>query len=78
MHVYSPNIPIHRFSGLYIHYPQVLKLILSVSYQWGENTAQLSAAVAIHRVPIFAPTDSHYYWVDRGGVDSKLAQVLYT
>ena len=35
-------------------------------------------SVAIHTVPIFVPPGTHYCWVDRGSVDSKLAQGLYT
>ena len=44
----------------------------------GENAAQVSAAVAIHTVPISIPPGTHYCWVDRDGVDSKLAQGFYT
>ena len=37
-----------------------------------------SAAEAIHAVPIFVPPGTHYYWVGRVGVDSKLGQCFYT
>ena len=67
----------NRFSGLYINYPQLLKFHLSV-YLSSENAAQFSAAVAILSVPIFIPPGTHYWWVDRGGVDLKLAQGFNT
>ena len=47
------GIPVYRFSGLYINYPQVLELTLSQSHLPGENKAQFSAALAIHTEPIF-------------------------
>ena len=78
MYVYSLDIPVNRFSGLYIIYPHVLELALSQSHLHGENVAQFSAAVAIHTVPIFFPPDTHYCWEDGGSVDSKLAQGFYT
>ena len=43
-----------------------------------ENAAQFSAAVAMHTVPIFVPPGTRYCWVDRGCVDTKLAQGFYT
>ena len=52
----------------------VLEFTLSQSHLPVENTAQYSAAVAIHTVPVFLPPGTQYCWVDRGGVDSKLAQ----
>ena len=58
--------------------PQVLELTLSQSHLLGENAAQFSAPVAIRTVPIFVPPSTQYCWVDRGGVDSKLAQGFYT
>ena len=48
-YVYSPGIQVYRFSGLYIDYPQLLELTLSQSHLPGENSAQYSAAVAIHK-----------------------------
>ena len=78
VYVYSPDIPVNRFSGLYIIYPQVLELTLSQSHLPGEHAAQFSAAVAIRTVPSFVPPGTHYCWVDRGGVASKLAQGFYT
>ena len=60
---------VHRFSRLYINLTQVLELTLSQS-----NFAD----VAIHIVPIFVQPGSHYCWVDRGGINSKLVQGFYT
>ena len=73
VYVYSPDIPACRFSGLYINYPQVLELKLSQSHLpgLGENAAKVSVAVLI-----FVPPGTHFCWVDRAGVDSKLAQSL--
>ena len=48
----------------------------TVSTPWGECIA-FSAAIAIHTLPIFVPPGTHYSWVDRGGVNSKLPQGLY-
>ena len=45
----------------------------TVSSPWGE-CRQFSAAEAIHT--IFRPPGTHFCWVDRGSVDSKLAQGL--
>ena len=77
MYVYSPDIP-SRFRRHYIHYPQVSELTLSQSHLAGENAAQFSTAVAIHTVPIFVPSGTHYCWMDRGSVDSKFTQGFYT
>ena len=33
VHVYSPNIPVNRFSRLYIVYPQVLELARELSFE---------------------------------------------
>ena len=68
-------VQISRSAGsadFYIIYPQVLELALSLSHLPGENAAQFSAAVAIRTVLIFVPPGTHYCWVYRGGVDSKL------
>ena len=54
-----------------------MELTLSHSHLPGENVAQLSAAVAIYIVPIVVPLGTHYCWVDKGGVDSKLVQGFY-
>ena len=80
MDVYSPDIPVNRFSGLHIIYPQVLELALSQSHIPGENAAQFSAAVVIRTVPIFVHlvpitngwTSLHYISIDgiRSGIDS--------
>ena len=43
-----------------------------------EKAAKYSAAVDNHTVPIFVPTGTHYCWVYRAGVYSKLAQGFYT
>ena len=59
VYVYSPDIP-SQFSRLYINYPQLLEITLSQSHLPGENAAQFSAAVAIHRVPIIVPPGTHY------------------
>ena len=75
--VYSPDIPC-SFSRLYINYPKVLELTLSQSHLPGETAAQFSAALANHTVLIFVPPGTHYCWVDRGVVDSNLAQGFYT
>ena len=56
MCIYSPDIPVNMFSGLYIIYPQVLELALSQSHLPREYAAQFSAAVAIRMVPIFRST----------------------
>ena len=42
------------------------------------NIRKCFASVAIHTVLIFVPLGTHYCRVDRGGVDSKLAQGFYT
>ena len=63
---------------LYINYPNVLELIFSQSHLSGENATQFSVVVAIHIVLIFIPPGTHCCWVDRGDVDSKLAQGFYT
>ena len=47
--------------------PHILDFTLSGAF---------SAAVAINTGPI--PPGTHYCWVDRAGVDSKLAQGFYT
>ena len=73
VYVDSPDMAVYNFSGLYINYPQVLEFTLSQSHLPGERTAQFSAAVAIHTAPIFISPGTYYYWVDIGGVDSKLA-----
>ena len=70
--VYGPDIPVG--SRLYINYSEALEFLLSQSRLPGENVPQFSAVVAIHTVPIFIPPGTHYCWVDRGGVDSELAQ----
>ena len=54
-----------------------MELTLSQSQLPGENTAQFSAAVANHTIPIFVPPGIHYSWMDRGGVNSTLAQGFY-
>ena len=36
-----------------------------------------SAAEIIHTAQIFVPPGTHYYWVARGGTDSKLAEDFY-
>ena len=56
VYVFSPDIPVNRFSGLYIIYTQVLELALSQSHLPGENAEQFSAAVAIRTVPTFRST----------------------
>ena len=76
MLVCNPDSPVNRFSGLYI-YPLVLELALSRS-NLGEKEAEFSAAAAIHAIAIFVPPGTHYCWVDRGSVVSKLAQGVYT
>ena len=65
VHVYSLEIPV----GL-------AELTLTQSHLPRENAAQFSAAVAVFTVPILVPCGTHYCWVDRGGVDLKLAQGL--
>ena len=62
MYVYSPDISVNSSQ---CHIPR-------------DNAAQFSAAVAICTIPIFVPPGTHYCRVDRGGVDSKLAQGFYT
>ena len=76
VYVYGPDIP-SRFSGLHINYVQVLELTLSQSHLLGE-CATISAAVEMQTVPIFILPSTHYCWVDRGDVYSKLAQGFYT
>ena len=78
MHVYSPDIPVYRFSRRYINCQQILELTRLQYHLPGVTAAQFYAAVAIHVVPIVVPPGTHYCWVDRGGVDSKLAQGFYT
>ena len=53
---------------------KVKVMFISQSHLPGENAAQVSAAVTIHTKQIFVLPGTHYCWVDRGGVDSKLAQ----
>ena len=77
MHAYSNRYP-HTFSRLYINYPQVLELTFSQSHLPGENAAQFAAAVANHTAPLFIPPGNHCCWVDRGDMDSKIAQGFYT
>ena len=58
--------------------PRYWNLLSQSHHLPGKNSAQFSAAVAIQTVPIFIPPGTHYYWVDRGSMDSKLAQGFYT
>ena len=73
--IYKQSRYPHKFSRLYITYPKALILNLSVPREYA---VQLSAAEAIHTVPIFVPPSTHCCWVDWGGVDSKLAQGFFT
>ena len=43
-----------------------------------EECSAFSAAEVIHTVSIFNPPGTHCYWMDRGVLDSKLAQGFYT
>ena len=78
VYAYSPDIPVNRFSGLNIINPHVLELALSQFHRPGENAALFSPAAAIRIVQILVPPGTHYCWVDRGRVDSKIAQGFYT
>ena len=62
MRVYSPDIPVG--SADFINYPQVLEFTLSQFHLPADYAAKLSAAVAIHTVPIFVQPGNHYCWVD--------------
>ena len=55
-----------------------MELTLSQSHLHCENAVQLSAAEAIHTVPIFIPSGINDCWVDKGSVVSKLSQIFYT
>ena len=44
----------------------------------GKNPKRFSAAVAIYTAQIFIQPGTHYRWVYRGSVDSKLAQGFFT
>ena len=68
MYVYNPDIPIYRFSGLYINSPQGIGTLVDSLISLG-RMQRISAAVAIHTVPIYIPPGTHYCWVDRGGAD---------
>ena len=61
-------------SADYRFYPKVLELALSQSHLSRENATQFSRAVVIHTLLIFVPPGTHYWRVDRGGMDSKFAQ----
>ena len=57
-----------KFSGLYINYPQYIGIhAFTVSSPWVEGSA-FSAAEAIHTVPMFVSSRTHYCLVARGGV----------
>ena len=76
VYIYSPDIHVTS-TDFYIDYPQVSEHTLSVSSSW-EECSTFSAAEAIDTEPIIASPGTHYCWVARGSVDSKLAQGFYT
>ena len=53
------------------HNPQVLELTLSRSHLPVENVAHFLQLKHFSQ-QFFIPPGTHYCWVDRGGVDSKL------
>ena len=55
-------------------YPQVLEHTLSQFHLPGENASQYVSAIVIHTMQTFIAPGTHYWDVDRGAVDSKLAQ----
>ena len=76
MHVYSPDIPVSSADFTLIT-PKYWNSLFQ-SHLPGQNAAQFSAAVANRTVLNLVPPGTHYCWVDRGGMDSKLVQGFYT
>ena len=76
VYIYRPDIHISSvdFKSFTL---QVLELTLSHSNPLGEYST-FSAAEAIRTAPIFIPPGTHYCWVDRDVVDSKLVQGFHT
>ena len=64
VYVYSSDIPVNRFSGLYIIYLQVLELTLSQSHLPGENAAHFLQLKPFTQYQFFFPPGTLYCLVE--------------
>ena len=74
VYVYSPDIPVDFRVIIPRYWNSLFHSLVSLE----GNATQFSATEATYTVPILVPPGTHYCWVNRGGVVSKLARGYYT